>query len=42
MEKAGIINKKGETLTKVSLALCQKRTINKLKMLVRHLGARCH
>ena len=42
MEKAGIINKKGETLTKVSLALRQKRTINKLKMLVRHLGAWCH
>jgi len=42
MEKASIINKKGETLTKVSLALRQKRTINKLKMLVSHLGAWCH
>jgi len=42
MEKAGIINKKDETLTKVSLALRQKRTINKLKMLVCHLGAWCH
>jgi len=36
MKRADIINKKGETLNKVSLALSQKRTINKLKMLVGH------
>lgn len=42
MERADIINKNGETLTKVSLALRQKRAINKLKKLVCHLEARYH
>jgi len=36
MKRADIINKKRETLNKVSLALSQKRKINGLKMLVGH------
>jgi hypothetical protein len=42
MKRADAINKTGETLTKVALALRQKRTINKLKKLVCHLEARYH
>jgi hypothetical protein len=42
VEKANAINKAGETLTKVPMALHQKRTIKKLKELVCHHGAQYH
>jgi hypothetical protein len=42
MEKANVINKAGDTLTKVPIALHQKRTVKKLTELVCHSGAHPH
>jgi hypothetical protein len=42
MEKANVINKAGEKLTKIPMALHQKRTVKKLKELVCHGGAHPH
>jgi hypothetical protein len=42
MEKANVINKAGDTLTKIPIALHQKRTVKKLKELVCHGGAHPH